>query len=321
MTQAEKIVAIVDDNGPKLVKVAEVEKPKKASKLKAVDPKSAEPTKPKIMIFGKAGVGKTWTSLDFPAVYYVDVEGGASREHYTDKLKASGGVYFGPEQGSQTFDGVIEEVKALATETHPYKTLVLDSGSALFDIAKQAAAESGGDDYGRDKKEANKPARKLMAWLRRIDMNVIIIAHQIPEWGIDSKGERSQIGNTFDAWNKLDYDLDLALQINKAGPRRFAKVTKSRLLEFPEGNNFDWTYEEFAKRYGKEVIEGETKTIVLVTKEQLAKYKTLMEVWKAPKDQEEKWLKAAGVLAIEEIDSDKMASIIGYIEKQIRGEK
>lgn len=319
MTNAERVTALVSDKGVEKVVLVEA-KPVKKSKLKAVDPKNAEPTKPKIMIFGKAGVGKTWTSLDFPRVYYVDVEGGASRDHYTDKLKASGGMYFGPEQGSQDFASVIEEVKTLATEDHPYKTLVLDSGSALFDIAKQAAAEAGGDEYGRDKKEANKPARKLMSWLRRIDMNVIIIAHQIPEWGIDSKGDRSQIGNTFDAWNKLDYDLDLALQINKAGPRRFAKITKSRLLEFPEGQTFDWSYEEFAKRYGKEVIEGESKAIVLVTAEQLFEYHTLMELWKVPEGQEEKWLKAAKVSSMEEIDSEKMASIIAYIKKQLKGE-
>lgn len=293
----------------------------KASKLKAVDPKSAEPKKPKIMIFGKAGVGKTWGSLEFPKVYYIDVEGGASRDHYTDKLKASGGVYFGTEQGSQSFDAVIEEVKLLATEQHTYKTLIIDSGSALYDIAKQAAAETGGDDYGRDKKEANKPARKLMGWLRRVDMNVIIICHQIPLWGLDAKGERSQIGDTFDAWPKLDYDLDLCLQINKSAKRHFAKVTKSRLEEFPEGSNFDWSYEEFAKRYGKEVMEGETKPVVVATAEQLATYKTLMETWKAPEGIEKKWLTAAEVSTIEEIDSDKMDKIIASIKSQLQGEK
>jgi hypothetical protein len=72
-----------------------VQKPKAKSKLKAVAPKAAEPSKPKMLIFGKPGVGKTWTSLDFPNVYYVDTEGGADLAHYTDKLEKSGGVYFG----------------------------------------------------------------------------------------------------------------------------------------------------------------------------------------------------------------------------------
>lgn len=315
MTEAENVTQTLD--APANVTPIK----KRASKLKAVDPKDAEPSKPKVVIFGAAGVGKTWTSLDFPSVYYMDTEGGANRKHYTDKLKASGGRYFGPEQGSQSFASIIEEVKILATEKHSYKTLVLDSGSALYDAARQEAAESGGDEYGRDKKEANKPARKLMDWLRRIDMNVIIICHEIPKWGLDAKGERSQTGVTFDAWNKLDYALDLCLNIQKAGPRRFAKVTKSRLLEFPEGENFDWSYDEFAKRYGKEVMEKEAKELVLATPEQLGRYKMLLELWKIPEGQEDKWLKAAGVTSMEEVDEGKMAAIITYIEKQLKQEK
>ena len=69
-----------------------------ASKLKAIAPKAAEPSKPKMLIYGKPGVGKTWAALDFPSVYYMDTEGGADLEHYTDKLLAAGGMYFGPEQ-------------------------------------------------------------------------------------------------------------------------------------------------------------------------------------------------------------------------------
>ena len=76
------------------------------SRLKAVAPKAAEPSKPKVLIFGKPGVGKTWQALDFPSVYYIDTEGGADLAHYTDKLERSGGVYRarllqgGPDQGA-----------------------------------------------------------------------------------------------------------------------------------------------------------------------------------------------------------------------------
>lgn len=301
-----------------VAKLAEVKSAKKPSKLKAVDPKSAEPSKPKILIFGKAGVGKTWGALDFPSVYYCDTEGGASRAHYTDKLKASGGVYFGIEQGSQNFENVIAEVKALATEDHPYRTLVLDSGSKLYDMARQAAAEKGGDDYGRDKKEANKPARELMRWIDRIDMNVIIICHELPEWGIDAKGERTQIGVTFDAWAKLDYELDLALNIKKTGLSRKARVTKSRLIEFEETVNFDWSYESFAQKYGKEIIESKSKAIVLATLEQLAELNRLLDVVKLPEGETEKWLKKANADNFAEMDSDKVAACINMLKGRVK---
>ena len=60
-------------------------KPARKSKLLAVAPETVEPKKPKVLIFGAAGVGKTWTSLDFPGVYYIDTEGGADLDHYRAK--------------------------------------------------------------------------------------------------------------------------------------------------------------------------------------------------------------------------------------------
>ena len=151
-------------------------------------------------------------------------------------------------------------------------------------------------------------------------MNVIIIAHEIPLWGLDAKGERSQIGVTYDAWDKLDYELDLVLNIQKFGQSRKARVVKSRLQEFPEATNFDWGYEKFAEKYGKGIIETQGKTIVLASPEQLAKYETLMGLWKAPDGQQEKWLRAANVTELKDMDSDKLTKIVGYIEQQLKGE-
>lgn len=52
------------------------------SKLKGRDPELVEPGKTKALIFGASGVGKTWFSLDFPAPYYMDTEGGADLKRY-----------------------------------------------------------------------------------------------------------------------------------------------------------------------------------------------------------------------------------------------
>lgn len=298
---------------------------KKPSKLKAVDPKQAEPSKPKILIYGKPGVGKTWTSLDFPGVYYIDTEGGADLAHYTDKLKKSGGMYFGPEQGSLDFETVIGQVQALATEEHKFKTIVIDSISKLYNATISDEAERLGDKnaYGADKKPAIAYMRRLVAWLTRLDMNVILIAHEKSEWGVDSKGVRTEIGSTFDAWDKLEYELHLCLNIIKSGPSRNARVRKSRLTGFPDGETFSWSYAEFAQRYGKDVIEKGVQTIVLATPEQLEQLKNLMTVVKLPEGQEEKWLKAGGVDTWPEMDQDKVVKIIDYIRKTYinQGEK
>ena len=185
-------------------------------------------------------------------------------------------------------------------------------------MARQAAAEKGGDDYGRDKKEANKPARELMRWVERINMNVIIICHELPEWGLDAKGDRTQIGVTFDAWAKLDYELDLALNIKKTGLSRKARVTKSRLIEFEEAASFDWSYENFAQKYGKQVIESKSKAIVLATPEQLAELNTLLDVVKLPEGETEKWLKKANADNFAEMDSDKVAACINMLKSKVK---
>lgn len=283
--------------------------------LRAVSAKTAEPSKPKMLIFGKPGVGKTWASLDFPSTYYVDTEGGASGSHYTDKLSNSGGMYFGPDQGSLSFDEVIKEVKALATEKHHYKTLVIDSISKIFnlEIANEAERLGDKDAFGASKKPAVARMRQLINWLARLDMNVILIAHEKPEWGQNGKGERVEIGSTFDAWDKLEYELDLALNIIKTGPSRTAKVRKSRLLAFPDGSSFPWAYTEFASRYGTEVIEREGKQVTLATEAQLKEFKLLLDVVKIDEGQEEKWLKKANVESFEDMDSEVMANLIKHI--------
>lgn len=286
------------------------------SKLKAVDPKAAEPSKPKILVFGKPGVGKTWTSLDFPSVYYVDTEGGADLPHYTDKLKKAGGVYLGIEQGSLDFNEVLNQIQALATEDHSYKTLVIDSITKLFNLEVAREAERLGDKnvFGADKKPAIAMMRRLISWLVRLDMNVILIAHEKPLWGTDAKGERSEIGTTFDCWDKLEYELHLCLNIIKAGEKRLARVKKTRLTGFPDASSFPWSFDDFAERYGKEVIGKKAEALVLATLEQLTELHALLDVVKLPEGQIEKWFTAASVSDFHEMDSDKIIKIIAHLK-------
>lgn len=287
----------------------------KTSKLGAVDPKATEPSRPKITVFGKPGVGKTWGALDFPSVYYVDTEAGADLAHYTDKLKRSEGVYFGREQGSQDFATVIEQVKALATETHPYKTLVIDSLSKIYNLEVNKEAERLGekDGYGASKKPAVRMSGTLIRWLDKLDMNVILICHEKPEW---SKGE--QVGFIPDAHEKLEYELHLCLRITKEGDSRKAFVKKSRLIEFAEGSRFDWSYAEFARKYDKRIMEAAAKQIVLASQDQLDELNELLEVVRLPDGEIEKWLKKANVEKLSEMDSEKIQACIEMLKGKIK---
>lgn len=293
--------------------------PKRASKLKAVAPKAAEPSKPKILIFGKPGVGKTWGALDFPSCYYIDTEGGADLGHYTSKLEKAGGAYFGLEQGSGSFEAVIDQVKALATEEHSYKTLVIDSISKIFGsiIAREEERLGDKDVFGASKKPAVTLTRQLISWIDKIDMNVILIAHEKALWGKDSKGNPAQIGVTFDAWEKLEYELHLNLNIMKQGDSRKAMIKKSRLIGFPDATSFDWSYVKFAELYGKDVIERQGKRIELASPEQIAEVSKLLEVVKLSESTQDKWI-ADNKDNLSEVEATKINNIILHLKGKIQ---
>lgn len=289
------------------------------TKLLAVAPDAVEPKKPKVLIFGPPGVGKTWVSLDFPAVYYIDTEGGADMDHYRQKLRDSGGAYLGPEQGSLDFDVVIGQMQALASEKHHYRTVVIDSVSKLWNVALTDEQESLGsrDAFGAYKKVPTRKFASLIKWVNRLDMSVIFIAHQKEIWGLADNKQREVVGYGADAQDKLEYDLHLVLRIAKIGSKRYAYIGKSRLPSFPEGENFDWSYQDFASRYGKDVIEKDATPIVLATEEQIKELHRLLEIVKMPDDWQAKIFKAAGIESWEEIDADKIEACFAMLKKRI----
>jgi hypothetical protein len=290
------------------------------SKLKAKDPMTVEPSKPKLVLFSASGVGKTWFGLSFPSVYYIDTENGATRRHYMERLAAAGGQYLGVEDGSLDFDVVIEQVKALATEKHKLKTLVLDSITKLYNQAIATEGERLGDKnvFGADKKPAIAYMRRLVAALGRLDMNVIMIAHEKAEWGMDANGDRVEIGKVEDCWDKLRYELDLCLQAQKRGASRVLVVKKSRLLGFPEGTSSPMEFADFADRYGKDVIEKATASIVLATTEQAAEIARLVELLKVEKTVTDKWLEKANAETFAELTTDQASKIITSLKSKIQ---
>jgi len=149
------------------------------SKLKARSPETIKQGKIKAVMFGVSGVGKTTVALNFPKPFYFDVEGGAKGSQYRELLKKSGGGYLGPEDGTLSFDFLIEQMQALATEKHPYKTLIVDSLTKLFQTAIAQEQERLGDKdaFGASKKPAVAAMRRLVMWTSRLDMNCWFICH------------------------------------------------------------------------------------------------------------------------------------------------
>lgn len=288
------------------------------SKLKAKSPSETVPRKPQVVIYGAPGVGKTWWALAFPNVYYIDCEGGAQRAHYMERLAKAGGSYLGPEDGSNDFSVIIEQTKALASEKHDFKTLVIDSitkpwGTA---IANEADRLGDKDAFGASKKPAIGAMRRLIAAVHRLDMNVIFVAHETSDWGL-VEGQRSEIGKKPDCFEKLMYELDLGLHLQKRGKSRVAQIKKSRLIGFPEGETFDLTYEGFAERYGKEIIEKPTTPILLATKGQVDEISRLVAILKIEEGVVEKWLEKANAESYSDFNTEQAAKLIEFLHKKL----
>lgn len=290
-------------------------------KLRGKDPKKARPPRCKALVFGEAGVGKTWASLDFPSVYYIDTEGGASLDHYTDKLKKVGAAYMGPEDGACDYSVVLEQVQGLATQKHDYRTLVIDSFTKLYNteiaVGEDEILRSGGDlskTFGREKKNAIKCTRQLVRWLDKINMNVLLICHAKTEW---KDGEA--IGETFDGWDKLKYEFSLALHVRKQGPQRVAVPVKSRLLEFPEGKAFPWSFDEIAKRMG--ALDAEAEAIDPATPEQVAEIQRLVKVVNVEPATIDKWWEKAGVESWERMTNEDIQKCIDHLTSQTTGKE
>ncbi len=145
-------------------------------------------------------------------------------------------------------------------------------------------------------------------------MTVILIAHEMPLWGMDAKGQRAEIGVTFDAYPKLEYELNLCLNIRKQGDSRIAKVGKTRLETFPEGLSFDWSYGKFSELYGKNIIEKKAEAIKLATDKQVKEFNTLLETVKVADDWLEKCLTKFKATKIEELDESRLDKMITFLK-------
>jgi len=282
--------------------------------LKAKKPEAVEISKPKFLISGESGVGKTFFALDFPKPYLIDVEKGATRPQYQKKLKEVGGVYFGQEEGSQDFATVIQEVKELATTKHDYKTLIIDSFSYLYMIEAAIAEQIVGSDFGKDKKEAQKPTKQLMRWLDKIDMNVIIICHSRVKWVKKGKELVSE-GSTFDGWDKMEYILDLWIEILKGG-KNFM-IRKSRIESLPQDTSMPLSYKAFSDVYGNGVIERASKPADLASVSQIAAIGKLIEVLNVGQEQIDKWFKKVDVDEWSEMTSTQIMGLTDLLNKKV----
>lgn len=277
----------------------------------------------KALFYGAAGVGKTTAAINFPRPYLIDTEKGATNDLYVNILKKNGGVVF----QTSDFDELVQEVRSLLSEKHEYKTLIIDPLTTLYnDLLDKSAAylkaqskekDATGTEFGRHYGEANKKMKHLLSLLLRLDMNVIITAHQKNEYA----GNMTIVGSTFDCYKKLDYLFDLVFEIQKRGKERVGMVRKSRIEKFPDGETFPFSYDEVAERYGRNVLERDAIAENLAEKDQVEHLRYLVELYKEPEENVQKWLDKAQAESFDEMNQSIINKLISHMESKFKQHK
>lgn len=272
----------------------------------------------KCLFYGPAGIGKTTAAIQFPKPYLIDTEKGAENDEYVKALNASGGAYF----FTTDPDDLIRETLALLSEKHDYQTLVIDPLTVIYnDLIDKGIEEAGGTDFGRHKIPADRKMKRLLTLLLRLDMNVIITSHAKPNWvrAKDSKGKETVVtdGMTFDCYGRLDYLFDLVIEVNKQGKERRGVVKKSRCKGFPDGDVFPFNYDEFATRYGRDILERKPVVVELASKAQIEELKKFIEVLHIPLQETDKWLDKAEATDWHEMSAANIQACIEFCKKKV----
>lgn len=267
----------------------------------------------KALFYGAAGAGKTTAAIQFPKPYLVDTEKGAENDEYTRILEKAGGVIF----QTTDFDELISEIRALLTEKHEYKTLIIDPLTTIYNSIIDRAADVVGTEFGRHYGEANKKIKRLLDLLLRLDMNVIITSHSKNEYGDGMK----VIGQTYDCYKKLDYLFDLVIEIQKRGKQRVGVVKKTRIKAFDELEGFPFSYDTIAEKYGREILERDAVAQKLASPEQVARLTHLISVLKVEEAITSKWLEKAQASSFDEMEEEHVLKCIDALEKKLNPAK
>jgi hypothetical protein len=261
-------------------------------------------------MFGPAGVGKTTAAVQFPNAYIIDCERGT--DQYDKQINEAGGVVL----QTNDMNEVLGEVKALLTERHDYRTLVIDPITTIYNDLIDKCAQQTGEEFGRHIGAANKVMKRLANLILALDMNVVVTAHAKVEYGDNLK----KLGFTFDGWKQLDYWFDLVIELQRGKDRerkRYGRVVKTRLDSFPDGDSFPWSYDEIKKRYDVTTLEKAASQVHLASAEQVREIKDLLSLVRLPDGTVDKWFAKAGVDLWEDMPAETVAKCIEFVKNRL----
>ncbi len=264
----------------------------------------------KAMFFGEMGTGKSTCACQFPNTAYIDTEDTASKKKYAKMIDDNNGQVL----ATGDFDEILEQVKALMSTKHDFKTLVIDSLTIPYENLQADCEKQVGNEFGRHVTAANKKMKLLVNLLLRIDMNVIITCQAKKEYG----NNMSVIGQTYAGYNRLGYAFDLVFETQLRGDKHIAVTKKSRIDEFPMSESFSFSYDEVIKRYGAECIDKDSVPQELASKKQVDEAQRLIDLFKIPEETYLKWLEKYSAESFEELSSEVIQKIIEHLRSKIK---
>lgn len=260
----------------------------------------AEPGRGRVKIFmwGDTGTGKTPLALQFPAPTVLDCE------HGTDPYADSCVFHV---THPRTPDEVETAIKWLLSNTHDFKTCIIDPWSVYWESVQEGWVDKflrqrGGteghkeefyDVQPRDWVHIKRGTKRLFRLLVALDMNVIVTARSKAEYARGGGEFMKKIGDTFDGDRSLPYWFDIHLQTSRWENGTYhARVIRDRnrvikdqefMIAAADGD-FSLGYRHFQHLFSDEVLTRPAEPTPLATAEQKEEMQEYFRALELPAD-------------------------------------
>ena len=238
----------------------------------------------KLLAFGTYSTGKTFFALQFPNPCIIDMEDGS--DYYGEKIS------FYRKKTTSSLE-VNETIDYLLYNDHEFKTLILDPVTMYWEdlqsrwmdyfLTRERVKNPKAMSYtllAQDWQRMKDDYKRLFRKLINLDMNVILIAREKPEY---AQGEYMKVTgkNLSDSEKSTPYVFDLVLNTmtedtfdpinNKILKTEYkAIVEKDRTFTFKKGDKIDLDYNLFKEKFGFESLNKKAQKVDKITDEQIA---------------------------------------------------